>query len=256
MRTTLTIALAGLALLLLPVSFHQGTPQLAYDQALAKDNGGGNGAGNGGGKGGGKGGGPGGAQAGAGHGKGKGHDKADKGLAATDHLGKSKHGASSAKVKGKSKVGFGQVKSAVKAKTKVENGQVVQSFKAKHKVKGISGVQPTAFAAHQHHQISPSLLGSLNAAHASARARANAAPNSMVGRISAYSGAYATALSLDPNDPNFPADYAAAIEAAAQALSQKANKPISAEVVGAVNELVGLPRDGQAEADVANAANN
>lgn len=63
--------------------------------------------------------------------------------------------------------------------------------------------------------ISASALGSLNAAHASSTARDNASPNSMVGRIAAF----AEAVESDE------------INAAAEALAAKANKPINEAVV-------------------------
>lgn len=65
------------------------------------------------------------------------------------------------------------------------------------------------------HGISAAALGSLNAAHASSTARAHAAPNSMVGQIAAFASA------AESNQ----------VEAAAQALAAKANKPITEPVV-------------------------
>ena len=82
-------------------------------------------------------------------------------------------------------------------------------------------------------------LGSLNAAHASEMGLANAAPNSVVGQISAY----LDAISEDP----------ANVEDAAQALAAAANKSIDQAVVEAVNGLLGLDVDTETEAAVAEA---
>lgn len=70
--------------------------------------------------------------------------------------------------------------------------------------------------------ISASALGSLNAANASSTARQNASPNSMVGRIAAFADA------VKSED----------IDAAAEALAAKANKPITEDVVKEVARKV------------------
>ena len=70
----------------------------------------------------------------------------------------------------------------------------------------------------------------MNAAHASATARANAAPNSAVGAIAAFANAMeSTELSNRQR-----------VEAAAQALASKANKPITAPVVSRVGNLANV----------------
>ena len=68
------------------------------------------------------------------------------------------------------------------------------------------------------------IRGSLNAAHASATARAHAAPNSQVGKIASYESA------IQAGD----------IAAAAASLADAANKAIIAPVVHAVNDLLGI----------------
>lgn len=98
-----------------------------------------------------------------------------------------------------------------------------------------------------------SKLGRLNAAHASATARANAAPHSAVGRIAAYETAVyerqAAQTQLEALlEANAPAEQIAgaqaAVEKAAQleveTLSAAANKNIDKGVVEAVNELLGI----------------
>ena len=69
--------------------------------------------------------------------------------------------------------------------------------------------------------ISAAALGSLNAAHASATARENASPNSMVGHIAAFAEA------VESENVN----------AAAEALAARANKSITPEVVTEVARL-------------------
>lgn len=68
------------------------------------------------------------------------------------------------------------------------------------------------------------LQGSLNAAHASATARAHAAPNSQIGKIASYESA------IQAGD----------IAAAASSLADAANKAIIEPVVHAVNDLLGI----------------
>lgn len=109
---------------------------------------------------------------------------------------------------------------------------------------GVSGIEPTELAGKGSRKksdsggISASALGSLNAAHASATARAKASPNSQVGRIAAYEGA----LAADD------------LQAAAEALASAANKEIDADVVAAVNGLLSLDVDPAIEAEVADRA--
>lgn len=69
--------------------------------------------------------------------------------------------------------------------------------------------------------ISAAALGSLNAAHASAKARENASPNSMVGHIADFADA------VESNE----------IDRAAAALAAKSNKSITPEVVTEVARL-------------------
>lgn len=70
-------------------------------------------------------------------------------------------------------------------------------------------------------------LGSLNAANASATARANASPNSRVGKLAEYE------RELAEGD----------LEAAAEALAGAANKGITPDAVKAVNEKMGIETD-------------
>jgi len=78
-------------------------------------------------------------------------------------------------------------------------------------------------------------LGNLNAAHTSANARANAAPNSMVGRIAAYETQMLNAMQLqDPTQRN------AAITAARSQLAQAANKPLTESTISRVDSLLGI----------------
>jgi hypothetical protein len=89
--------------------------------------------------------------------------------------------------------------------------------------------------------MTASALGSLNAAHASLMGLENAAPNSVVGQISAFSDA------ISQEDPD--------VEAAAQALAAAANKNIDQAVVDAVDGLLGLDDvSDDTEAAVAEAA--
>ena len=78
--------------------------------------------------------------------------------------------------------------------------------------------------------MSASSLGSLNAAHASSTARANAAPNSAVGAIAAF----ANAVESDELSNR------QRVEAAAQALASQANKPITTPVVAQVANLANV----------------
>jgi hypothetical protein len=79
-------------------------------------------------------------------------------------------------------------------------------------------------------------LGNLNAVHASATARANAAPTSMVGKIAAYETAMRQALAITN-----PASRALAINAARADLAAAANKPLTGAVVTRVDRILGLP---------------
>ena len=86
--------------------------------------------------------------------------------------------------------------------------------------------------------MSASALGSLNAAHASATARANASSKSMVGQIAAFANA------VEANE----------VEAAAQALAAKANKAITMDVVTEVATLANVAVDEQTARAIAERA--
>jgi hypothetical protein len=85
---------------------------------------------------------------------------------------------------------------------------------------------------------SASALGSLNASHASATARAHASPNSQVGKLAAYEAA------LAEGD----------LEAAAAALGSAANKEITPEVVAEVNQNMSIESTPEEEAEMAELA--
>ena len=78
-------------------------------------------------------------------------------------------------------------------------------------------------------------LGNLNAAHASANARARASSNSSVGHISSYETRMHNALAIqDPVARN------AAITAARGQLAQSANKPLTPSAIARVDSLLGI----------------
>jgi hypothetical protein len=85
------------------------------------------------------------------------------------------------------------------------------------------------------HARAANLLGNLNAAHASPQARANAAPNSMVGQIAAYETAMQQALALSNATQRD-----AAITAARQQLALAANKPLTADAIAQVDAMLGI----------------
>jgi hypothetical protein len=92
------------------------------------------------------------------------------------------------------------------------------------------------------HRSAASLLGALNAAHASPTARAHAAPESRVGRIAAYESAMRAALSL----PAFTVEQIAVRDAAIASarstqLTAAANRSVTPDVVARVDRLLGLP---------------
>jgi hypothetical protein len=88
-----------------------------------------------------------------------------------------------------------------------------------------------------------SQLGSLNAAHASPVARANAAPNSRVGQIAAYEQATLAAREAETEE-----DMMAFEQAAAEALAAASNKNNSdADVVAAVDGLLGIAEEAEGE---------
>jgi hypothetical protein len=89
-----------------------------------------------------------------------------------------------------------------------------------------------------------SQLGSLNAAHASPVARANAAPNSRVGQIAAYEQATLAAREAETEE-----DMMAFEQAAAEALAAASNKNNSddPDVVAAVDGLLGIAEEAEGE---------
>ena len=101
------------------------------------------------------------------------------------------------------------------------------------------------------HSISPSLLGSLNAAHANEMALANANEKSRVGQIANYKGAMETLSNPNATDQ----EIAEAMEQAAQSLAKAANKKTSPAVVGAVNDLVGVEVNNNTEAEISDRTN-
>lgn len=78
-------------------------------------------------------------------------------------------------------------------------------------------------------------LGNLNAAHASANARAHASPNSMVGRIAAYENQMQAALAIQDRSARN-----AAIVTARERLAESANKPLTAGNIARVDSMLGL----------------
>ena len=97
--------------------------------------------------------------------------------------------------------------------------------------------------------VSASSLGALNGAHASPNARTHAAPNSRVGRIATYAKVVQAenALAINPNDAAAKAYLSSvgllgvpAHTAEQMALKRAANKPISDQIMDAVNKLLGL----------------
>jgi hypothetical protein len=79
------------------------------------------------------------------------------------------------------------------------------------------------------------LQGSINAAHASPTAQAQAAPNSRVGLVAAYARAVE----------------AQNVDAAALALTKASNKSISINTVTSLNSLMGLQTDPSTDAAIA-----
>ncbi len=91
------------------------------------------------------------------------------------------------------------------------------------------------FADRRDSSKSGNTLGNLNAAHASATARANASPNSMVGRIAAYETQMNAALAIQDRTARN-----AAIVAAREQLAQSANKPLTSENIAKVDAMLGI----------------
>jgi hypothetical protein len=80
-------------------------------------------------------------------------------------------------------------------------------------------------------------LGALNAAHASANARAHAAPNSSVGKIAAYERSRDAALAI--SDPVARAD---ALDAAVTRLEDDFGRPLTDAQIDRVNDLLDARR--------------
>src|SRR5215470_7704164 len=90
-----------------------------------------------------------------------------------------------------------------------------------------------------------SLLGDLNAAHASSTALEHASSNSIVGAIALYKAAMMKALAdlkaaQQANDQNAINAANAEIMAAENALALRANKPLTPQVIAQLNALLGL----------------
>lgn len=97
---------------------------------------------------------------------------------------------------------------------------------------------------HDHHGrglASASQLGALNATHASATARAHAAPGSRVGVIATYERSMIRAQAIPAATPAQRAIRSAAITQARTQLSATANKPVTASVIRTVDRELGLP---------------
>ena len=96
---------------------------------------------------------------------------------------------------------------------------------------------------HDHHGrglASASQLGALNAIHASATARAHAAPGSRVGVIATYERSMIRAQAMPAATPAQRAIRSAAITQARTQLSATANKPVTASVIRTVDRELGL----------------
>ncbi len=228
-------AVLTLALSALPVVPDLAEGDLAGVAAHAKGQGGGNGGGPGGGNGGGNGNAGGNGQ---GHGSaaaggiGRGLDKTDKTGSvsrsnATDKTDKTDHASH----------GLGHGKDAA-------SGVGLGLDRDKPATMDVSAVN---------HGLTASSLGRLNAAHANENALANAAPHSAVGLVAQFSEAEQAAIEAALEGDEEALDQA--IAEAAAALAAAANKDIDEDVVGAVNDLLGI--DTQAtgiESDIAAAA--
>ncbi|UTW04367.1 hypothetical protein KDX31_04995 [Amphritea atlantica] len=94
-------------------------------------------------------------------------------------------------------------------------------------------------------------LGRLNAAHASATARAHASPNSAVGLIAQYEAAVYAAREASTEE-----EQAELEQAAMGFLGQAANKEINEAVVSAVNDLLGIAAEAEPESDSGPQAEN
>lgn len=90
-------------------------------------------------------------------------------------------------------------------------------------------------AAHTSEGSAASMLGGLNAAHASASAFAHANPNSMVGDVATYEQQMNSALAL--TDAKQQAN---AITAARQQLALSTNKTLTASAVTRLDQMLGI----------------
>lgn len=95
------------------------------------------------------------------------------------------------------------------------------------------------------HKAVSAQLGRLNAAHASATARANASPNSAVGLLGQYEAAVNAA-----RDATSEEERADLEQAAIEILGQAANKELNEEVTTAVNSLLGIEPALETETDI------
>ena len=242
-------ALLGLSLAAAPLGLQLDGQVLGAKSVYAKAGGGPGGGGQGGGNSGGNG-----NAGGNGNGNGNGNGGAasagaagpGKSGSAPGHGGQnpgkghaSGHGVSS----GKSAVGHNsKAASMARARSGVKTAVGRSIAKAIGKPAKTTGVK---------HSISPSLLGSLNAAHANEMALANANEKSRVGQIANYKGAMETLSNPNATDQ----EIAEAMEQAAQSLAKAANKKTSPAVVGAVNDLVGVEVNNNTEAAISDRTN-
>ena len=94
------------------------------------------------------------------------------------------------------------------------------------------------------HKAVSAKLGRLNAAHASATARANASPNSAVGLLGQYEAAVNAARDAISEEERADLE-----QTAIEILGQAANKELNEEVVSAVDALLGIESAPDAETD-------
>jgi hypothetical protein len=235
-RLTAGTALAALALAVtaLPVTADFDRAEPALSSALAKGDGG-PGGGNGGGPGGGNGGGPGnGNGGGPGNGPGNGH-----GASAAGGLGK-----------GQDKAGKSGSPGSSESIGRTDHASHGHAF-GRDAVSGVGiGKSKSTHETKTNHGLTASSLGRLNAAHANENALENAAPHSAVGLAAQFAGFEQQALEAATEEEREDA-----ISAAAAALAAAANKEIDPEVVGAVNDLLGMDVDPTLESEIAGRAN-
>jgi len=270
--TTLLSTLAlGVALGLQPLSLYFASLDVGLSQAHAKNGDGGNGGGNGG-NGGGGGGNGGGNGGGHGGGNGNGGDRADRGgSGGHGGSGHGGHGGSHAnggggrgngsgsglidairdaftpdQQRGKSAGNTSRDRQTASINNKGKAPQardtsVASRDKAKDKASRTDRQTASVPAPAPVPTDKKASLGRLNAAHASQTAMKNAAANSTVGRIAAYQAAV-TGDEID-------------IDAAAAALVAASNKPVTAERIEALNDILGITFDDESTVkEIADAA--